>query len=658
MTKTLAEPYPGTRPFRQDDQNRFFGREADTDHLVDLWQFNRLTVAAGPVACGKTSLLQAGVFPLITGTRSEVLPPGRISYGSTFPSAALPEHNPYTVALLRSWSPGETVTRLAGVTIREFVRRRAERHDGTILAAIDQAEELLVDSAPRWAQRRRRFLGELAEALTEEPRFHLLLMVRDEAVSLISDVLGNGAEFRIKALSRVAAIDAVAKPVLDFGRSFADGASEKLVDDLQTSRIIGANTAERHVTDDQIQPSILQVVCAYLWKSLPSAVDQISTRDVRRHCDANMALAAHCGRVIATVADDHDLSPAWLRPTLLSAFVTELGTRGTAYEGTTTTAGIPNAVVRALEDRHLLRAEQRSGSRWYELLSDRLIEPLQGAVDERPPPAEPTEYLRAAERALTLGELDLAERYAEETLRISPDSDLHLRAEADSLLGNLAHEREKPKEAEARYRVAATLFEAARDTEAVARQLAAIGQTLLAQGRLADAVSQLRAAVDRMPNDLAMQTELGLALWQLGEERAAVAVLTSVLAIDGANPAALRARGEILASLGDARNALLDLDRVSSHDRPLTRAARGLALAKLGQQPAAIREIDDAVAEAPRNGQVLLYAAQASALGGDDSAAEKLARRAVDAMDPALQSSHREKALELAGHKHRKPLPK
>ena len=85
---------------------------------------------------------------------------------------------------------------------------------------------------------------------------------------------------------------------------------------------------------------------------------------------------SHCGRVIACVADDHDLPASKLRSWLLMTFITELGTRG-RVRGHRSTAGMPNAVVRALEDRHLLSAELRSGSRWYELISDRLIEPLQ-----------------------------------------------------------------------------------------------------------------------------------------------------------------------------------------------------------------------------------------------------------------------------------------
>lgn len=656
MTKTVDRPYPGTRPFQWTDRDRFFGRAAEAATLADQWQTNHLTIAVGPAASGKTSLLYAGALPLVTGTRLNVLPPGRISYGSTFPFAALPEHNSYTLALLRSWSPGETATRLVGLTVRDFVRRRAERCEGVILAAIDQVEELLADPGPRWALRRR-FLGELAEALREEPRLHVLLLVREEAIDLISETLGSGARCSVTALTRQGAIEAVTGPVAGTGRSFADGAAEKLVGDLLTSRIAGVNGAERYVTADHVQPSLLQVVCASLWDSLPSNVDLITARDVRRYGDADAALASYCGQAIAAVADDHDLPAAKLRTWLHNTFITDLGTRDIAYEGPTATEGMPNAVVRALEDRHLLHAELRSSARWYELLSDRLIEPLRKAADERPPSTEPAEYLRAAGRALTMGELDLAERYAEETLRTSSDTDLRLRAEADSLLGNLAHERKMSREAEACYRAAASLFEAVRDTAAVARQLAAVGRTLLAQGRLADAVNELRAAVDRMPNDPVLQTELGLALWQLGEGRAAVAILTGVLGIDGANTEALRARGEILADLGDGRDAMRDLDRVTLQDRPSTRAARGLALAELGDQAAASLEIEEAITEAPRNGPVLLYGARAMARSGDLPMAEELARRAVDAMDPALPPQHRESALQLAGRKNGKLAP-
>jgi tetratricopeptide (TPR) repeat protein len=647
MARSVERPYPGTRPFRRTDSDRFFGRTAQAIDLAELWRTNRLTLLHGYPGSGKTSLVCAGVLPLVAGGNADVLPLGRVSFGTTFPDAALPEHNPYTLALLRSWSPGESATRLVGLTVQDFMARHAERHNGAVLAVIDQAEELLADSGPRWAHSRR-FLGELVEALRESPRLHLLLSIREAALDLFAEALGNGARQHITQLSFDRALEAVTGPVDGTGRSFDAGAAEKLVTSLLSSPVATVDGGERSVGFEHVEPALLQVVCSRLWESLPEDVNGITERHVRLYGDADTALAEHCGRIIAAVADDHDLRLERLRSWLIRTFVTEQGTRGTASEGMTDTAGMPNAVARALEDRHLLFAEWRSGSRWYRLLSDRLIEPLRRAADEGPPPVEAAEYLQYAGRALTLGEIDLAERYANEALQTSSDTDLRLRAEAKSLLGNLAHERGKPAKAEAHYRAAARLFEVVRDTEAVANQLAAIGQTLLAQGQPADAVEELRAATNRMPHDLVVQTELGWALWELGQARAAVAVLTGVLAIDGGNPDALRARGEILADLGDARKALRDLDRVKRHDRPSTRAARGLARAELGDR-SSDGEIEGALADAPRNGPVLMYAARTEALGGNKVAAVELARRALNATDPAPPRHQREAALTLLG---------
>ena len=480
--------------------------------------------------------------------------------------------------------------------------------------------------------------------MEEEPRLHLLLVVRKEAASVLAKALGPGAIHHVTPLTRQGAIEAVVGPAKGTFRAYEEGVAEAIVTDLQTSRITPIRGGEHYVTDEYIEPAILQVACAHLWEALPTGVNLITRRELRRFGDVDAALASHCGRILAAVAEDHDLPVTRLRAWMQGTFITELGTRGTTYEGATATAGVPNAVARALEDRHLLSADRRSGARWYELLNDRLIEPLRQAVDEPPPSTEPVDYLRAAGRAMVLGELDLAERYANETVRTSHDTDLRLRAEAGSLLGNLAYEREKPKEAEERYRKAANLYEVVRDSEAVARQLAAVGQTLVAQGELMGALTQFRSALDRAPNDLVLQTELALAMWQVGEGRGAVAVLTAVLGKDAGNVAALRARGEILADLGDARAALLDLHRVATRARPSTLAARGLALAELDDLVSARREIKDALEGAPRSGLVLWYAARVAMLDGDKTEARDLMGQALDATDPALSPQHREAA--------------
>jgi tetratricopeptide (TPR) repeat protein len=645
MDKSTSRPYPGPRPFGSADQTRFFGRDDEARTLAKLWQINRLTFVVGKAGRGKTSLLHAGILPELARESVTVLPVGRFSYGGTFPSAALPEHNPYTLALLRSWSSGETATRLAGLTISEFIQRQTRK--GPILAAIDSADELLADTGPRTVQQQR-FLGELAETLKATPRFHLVVVAREEAASMIANAVGTGARFDVPKLTWDNALAAVTKPMALTGRSFENAAAERLLTDLRTSRVTVDGRTEREIADERAEPALLQIACDHLWVALPAEVDVITARDVGRYGDVDTALACYWGTVIAEVAEAHDITAkrlgAWLRSTL----ITERGARNKIYEGTTDTAGMPNAVARSLENRYVLTRRMQSGARWYELLSDRLIEPMREAPEVRPSAITSEAYLCEAERALALGELDLAERHARRVVRLSQRTGPRAQAAARALLGNIAFEREQPKEAEACYREAQELYGAVSDTQAEAYQLAAVGKTLAAQGHFAKAVDKLYAAAGRIPNDLVVQVDLALALWQFGAGQAAVGVLTRALGIDGGNVAALQARGEIYAELGEAREAIRDLDRVILHGRPSTRAARGLALAELGDESAARKEIEDAVAEARHNGPVLLYAARAFHKNGDADAARHYALQAANANDPPLSPRHREVARQLA----------
>lgn len=655
-------PFVGLRPFRREDASRFFARTAESAEVEALWRANRVTVLCGPPGVGKTSLLEAGLLPRPGFATTDVLPVGRLSRVSAFPIAALPEHNPYTLALLTAWSPGEPATRLSGLTVREFLRQRGYRTDSyggpkPIFAAIDQAEKLFLDLGRRDAYRQA-FVDELADALDDQPGLRLLLSIRSgysEDLARYHGDLGNPVIYTLGPLTPGAAVAAVQQPVRQFGTSFAPGVAEELVSNLQASRsiAIAANSGAPLIAEDDIEPTLLQAVCAGFWAALSRPIETITPDQLHRYGDTSRLLGDFCSRAVGAVADEHGLSAPELRSWVQQTFTTPLRTRGMAYEGLTETAGQPNAIPRALEDWHLLKAVRRSNLRWYELQHECLVGPVLGP-DKVPytdsdafPPASAADHLRTAEAAMADGDLALAERQAVAAVDATKETDLRLRAEAESLLGNVEHARGQPAKAEARYRHAAALFEALQDTSAVARLLAAIGQTLLAQGRAAEAVEKLYAAIRRLPNDLTVQTELGQALWQQGQHAAAVAVLTGVLTVNGHALNALRARGEILADLGEAEKALRDLDRVRRPRWPTVQAARALALATLRRPGAADEEIGEALSEAPDNGQVLLYAARVGELGGDRVMAANLARRAEVAENPALTPHQLEQARRL-----------
>src|SRR5271167_4794610 len=58
-------PYPGLRPFREDESDIFFGREQQTDQLLARLARNRFLAIIGPSGCGKSSLVKAGMIPAL-----------------------------------------------------------------------------------------------------------------------------------------------------------------------------------------------------------------------------------------------------------------------------------------------------------------------------------------------------------------------------------------------------------------------------------------------------------------------------------------------------------------------------------------------------------------------------------------------------------------
>src|SRR4051794_30911788 len=120
---TSHAPYVGARHFDAGDTGIFFGRTREQAEVADLWQRHRLTLLHGESGAGKSSLLRAGVLPRLPTEAGQALPLGDISARSGFPLAALPDQNPFTLALLSSWFDGESPTRVSGLSILDCLRK-------------------------------------------------------------------------------------------------------------------------------------------------------------------------------------------------------------------------------------------------------------------------------------------------------------------------------------------------------------------------------------------------------------------------------------------------------------------------------------------------------------------------------------------------------
>jgi len=67
-----SQPWLGLTSYRETDKELFFGRDKEAEELLRLVRREVLTVVFGPSGTGKTSLLNAGLFPRLR--ESDFLP--------------------------------------------------------------------------------------------------------------------------------------------------------------------------------------------------------------------------------------------------------------------------------------------------------------------------------------------------------------------------------------------------------------------------------------------------------------------------------------------------------------------------------------------------------------------------------------------------------
>lgn len=387
----LENPYVGPRPYERGDTPRFFGREGETQELLSLVVAHRVVLLYAASGAGKTSLLSAGLLPLLEQDHFEVLPiariQGPISKGSLSPEAG----NVYALSVISNWhrhlleESGEITEREPQMTLAGFLAERPHAIDPDGLPApraivFDQFEELFTLHPEHWRQREA-FVGQIAEALDHDPLLRVVFAVREDYLARLDPYASQLPEglryrFRLERLTAAPALRAVTKPLQGTGRSFAPNVAEQLVGDLMTFVIDSGYGENIKIQGEFAEPVQLQVVCQRLWDQLPRDVREISQDDLVVFGDFDEVLGRFYVDSLRAVARRTGIDEEPLRRWIEQTFVTPGRTRGTVYRATESTAGMPNSVLDELENRYLIRAEWRAGARWYELTHDRLIDPI------------------------------------------------------------------------------------------------------------------------------------------------------------------------------------------------------------------------------------------------------------------------------------------
>ncbi len=381
-------PYVGPRPFERTDRDRFFGRTRETRDLLALIMAERVVLFYAESGAGKTSLLNTQIIPNLEEEGFYILPLVRV--GSELPPG-LPATAVKNIFVFSVWlglmgqdTPLATMTGNNLLAAIKSQWANAPRDEFDVphppILIIDQFEEILTTHRDRW-QEAQGFFEQLAEALEKIPKLGIVLAMREDFVAGLdpyAPLLPKRLKtrYRMERLGYEGALEAVKKPAANAGCPFEPDVAENLVNDLQRIKATTFTAQEEMTIGPNVEPVQLQVVCNQLWANLPDDRQTVTAEEVQQYGNIDRALINFYESAVKQVTQQTNVKERDMRHWFDRQLITPMQTRGLVLRSEKDTAGLPNAAVDLLEQRHLISSDVRAGARWYELSHDRLIDPV------------------------------------------------------------------------------------------------------------------------------------------------------------------------------------------------------------------------------------------------------------------------------------------
>jgi tetratricopeptide (TPR) repeat protein len=153
--EAVIHPFPGLRPFEQDEHDLFFGREGQSEEILAGLRQHHFVAVVGASGSGKSSLVRAGLLPYLHGGfladagshwRIAIIRPGGDPIKNLATALDQPEvighEAPNADAAAQSAVLLEVSLRRSGLGLIEAVRLARLPPDEQVLIVVDQFEEL------------------------------------------------------------------------------------------------------------------------------------------------------------------------------------------------------------------------------------------------------------------------------------------------------------------------------------------------------------------------------------------------------------------------------------------------------------------------------------------------------------------------------------
>ncbi|WP_058043805.1 trypsin-like peptidase domain-containing protein [Streptomyces roseifaciens] len=239
-----ACPYKGLSAFGEEDRKLFFGRTKTAEELTRLVGASGRTLAVvGPSACGKSSLLHAGVIPRLRKTQGSLIVTCRPAGGTTpihaLAAALLPELEPAISEVDRIAEIPRLATVIADGGLLATVNRvLAVSECRRLVLIIDQFEEVL---DPQWQREAAALIGQLpGMGENQHPGgqryWHVVLALRADYVDTVLNRFGMTEALRVflvGSLSPQALREVIEGPAGGTAVAFRQGLATRMVQDVQ-----------------------------------------------------------------------------------------------------------------------------------------------------------------------------------------------------------------------------------------------------------------------------------------------------------------------------------------------------------------------------------------------------------------------------------------
>lgn len=275
ISKVTGGPYRFLDYYRLEDAELFYGRERETEAVVEMIRANRLSVLYGELGRGKTSLLCAGVMAQMFRETDEA----DDAHGTRW----LPVH------VRCGEDPMTNTCEAIGDALRaldiedfdiqrplsELVADAAAITERVVVLLIDQFEEYFVKTGDRL---QREFAEQLVATLAAVEQAHILLSIREDFFGRLFNLREWFPEvfhhvYRLDKLSRMQAKVAALKPAASFRLRVEEELVDRVLEDLCHDG--GCEPIELQIVMDRLYQTLPQG----RWVLTPSAYDQLGGAD-------------------------------------------------------------------------------------------------------------------------------------------------------------------------------------------------------------------------------------------------------------------------------------------------------------------------------------------------------------------------------------------